>query len=341
MSKVRVCVDAVGGDEQPQVVLEGIAAALEADSDLEVIVVGPDELVSPFCASHARAEALVAPDVITMEDDPIRAVMTKRKSSIVLACRAIKKGNADAFFSAGSTGAMTAAATAYVTPFKYVDAEDGKRHPVRPCLTNALPNRAGGLTVLCDMGANPDVEVGDVVRFAQMGAAYARVVLGIANPRVGLLSNGTEEHKGCDFTRACYPAMQKSVPGFVGNCEGTDLTSGNFDVVVADGFSGNIALKATEGAAKYLMSELKGAFMSSLGTKVAALLLKPQLRELKSKLSGDAKGGAILLGLRGVVLIGHGATSVEAVKNGTLAAAEAVRAKLVDNVAASMDGIVL
>ena len=327
MSKVRVCVDAVGGDEQPQVVLEGIAAALEADSDLEVIVVGPDELVSPFCASHARAEALVAPDVITMEDDPIRAV--------------IKKGNADAFFSAGSTGAMTAAATAYVTPFKYVDAEDGKRHPVRPCLTNALPNRAGGLTVLCDMGANPDVEVGDVVRFAQMGAAYARVVLGIANPRVGLLSNGTEEHKGCDFTRACYPAMQKSVPGFVGNCEGTDLTSGNFDVVVADGFSGNIALKATEGAAKYLMSELKGAFMSSLGTKVAALLLKPQLRELKSKLSGDAKGGAILLGLRGVVLIGHGATSVEAVKNGTLAAAEAVRAKLVDNVAASMDGIVL
>lgn len=145
-------------------------------------------------------------------------------------------------------------------------------------------------------------------------------------PGVGLLGNGTEDEKGSNFTKACFPAMKAAVPGFVGNCEGTDLTSGNFDVVVADGMSGNIALKATEGAAKFLLQELKGAFMASLGTKIAALLIKKQMREIKAKLSGDAKGGAILLGLRGVVLIGHGATSVEAVKNGTLAAAEAVRA---------------
>ena len=229
--------------------------------------------------------------------------------------------------------------TAYVTPFRYQ--AEGKKQPVRPCLTNALPNRAGGLTVLCDMGANPDVEVDDMVRFAQMGSAYARVVLGIEHPRVGLLANGTEDEKGSNFTKACFPAMKAAVPGFVGNCEGTDITSGNFDVVVADGMSGNIALKATEGAAKFLLQELKGAFMSSLGTKIAALLIKKQMREIKAKLSGDAKGGAILLGLRGVVLIGHGATSVEAVKNGTLAAAEAVRAGLVENVANSMDGIVL
>ena len=151
----------------------------------------------------------------------------------------------------------------------------------------------------------------------------------------------TEDEKGSNFTKSCFPAMKAAVPGFVGNCEGTDLTSGNFDVVVADGMSGNIALKATEGAAKFLLQELKGAFMSSLATKIAALLIKKQMREIKAKLSGDAKGGAILLGLRGVVLIGHGATSVEAVKNGTLAAAEAVRAGLVENVANSMDGIVL
>ena len=179
-----------------------------------------------------------------------------------------------------------------------------------------------------------------MVRFAQMGSAYARVVLGIEHPRVGLLANGTEDEKGSNFTKACFPAMKTAVPGFVGNCEGTDITSGNFDVVVADGMSGNIALKATEGAAKFLLQELKGVFMSSLGTKIAALLIKKQMREIKAKLSGDAKGGAILLGLRGVVLIGHGATSVEAVKNGTLAAAEAVRAGLVENVANSMDGIV-
>ena len=340
MSKVRVCVDVVGGDEKPQFVLDGIAAALEEDQDLEVVAVGPEDIVTPFAASHARVEALAAPDVITMEDDPIRAVMTKRKSSIVLACRAVKKGDADAFFSAGSTGAMAAAATAYVTPFKYRDA-DGKKKPIRPCITSTLPNRADGSTVLCDMGANPDVEVDDMVRFAQMGSAYARVELGVENPRVGLLSNGTEGHKGCDFTRACFPALKEAVPGFVGNCEGTDLTSGNFDVVVSDGFTGNVALKATEGAAKYLLHELKGVFMSSLATKVAALILKKGLKQVQGKLSGDERGGAILLGLHGVVLIGHGATSVEAVKNGTLAAARAVRADLVGNVAASMDGIVL
>ena len=217
MSNVRVCVDVVGGDEKPQVVLDGIEAALAADPDIEVLAVGPAEIVNPFAAAHARVEALEAPDVIAMDDDPIRAVMTKRKSSIVLACRAIKKGNADAFFSAGSTGAMTAAATAYVTPFRYL--AEGKKQPVRPCLTNALPNRAGGLTVLCDMGANPDVEVDDMVRFAQMGSAYARVVLGIEHPRVGLLGNGTEDEKGSNFTKACFPAMKAAVPGFVGNCE--------------------------------------------------------------------------------------------------------------------------
>ena len=134
--------------------------------------------------------------------------------------------------------------------------------------------------------------------------------------------------------------MKKSVPGFAGNCEGTDLTSGNFDVVATDGFAGNVALKATEGAAKLLMGELKSMLMGSLGGKVAALLVKDGLRELKAKLSGDAKGGAILLGLRGVVLIGHGATSVEAIKNGTLASAYAVREGLVDKLASSMENIV-
>ncbi len=338
MSKVRVCVDAVGGDEPPETVLQGIAAALEADSELEVLVAGPEDVVVPFCDAHERAEALIAPDVITMEDDPIAAVMKKRKSSIVLGCRAVKKGQAAGFFSAGSTGAVTAAGTAYVTPYK-VEA-DGKRSPVRPCLTNALPNRKGGLTVLCDMGANPDVEPQDVVRFAQMGAAYATCVLGIEHPRVGLLANGTEEHKGNAFTQACYPLMREQVPGFAGNCEGTDVTSGNVDVVVCDGFSGNIALKSIEGAAKFMMQELKAGFMSSLKTKLAALLFKDTLHGLKAKLSGDAKGGAVLLGLRGVVVIGHGATSVEAVKNGTLAVADAARQGLVERVAESMGALV-
>ncbi len=353
MSDVRICVDAMGGDEPAEVVLAGIEAALEADRSLTVLVAGPEDVVVPFCDSHERAESLVAPDVITMEDDPINAVMTKRKSSIVLGCRAVKKGAADGFFSAGSTGAITAAGTAYVTPFKaerdgkktssivlgcravkkgaadgffsagstgaitaagtaYVTPfkaeRDGKKTAIRPCLTNALPNRRGGLTVMCDMGANPDVEPWDMVRFAHMGAAYASCVLGVDEPSVGLLSNGTEEHKGSAFTQSCYPLMAEYVPGFAGNCEGGDITSGSVDVVVCNGFDGNIALKSIEGAAKFMMGELKAGMTANLKGKVAALLMRNMLRALKHKLSGDAKGGAILLGLRGVVMIGHGAT---------------------------------
>ena len=317
---MKIIVDAMGGDNAPQAPVMG---AIQANKEygVGITLVGRGEDILKVLEENgirelpAGVEIAHASEVVEICDNPATAFREKKDSSLTVGLNLLKAGEGDAFVSAGSTGAMTAAATAYVTPFRYQ--AEGKKQPVRPCLTNALPNRAGGLTVLCDMGANPDVEVDDMVRFAQMGSAYARVVLGIEHPRVGLLANGTEDEKGSNFTKACFPAMKAAVPGFVGNCEGTDITSGNFDVVVADGMSGNIALKATEGAAKFLLQELKGVFMSSLGTKIAALLIKKQMREIKAKLSGDAKGGAILLGLRGVVLIGHGATSVEAVKNGT------------------------
>ena len=340
MESVRIVVDVMGGDEEPRVVLDGIAAAVSADPGLTVVAVGPEKIVGPFAAKTDRVEPLAAPDVITMEDEPIQAVMKKRRSSVVIGLRAVKRGDADGFFSAGPTGSIASASKAYVTPVKYDYSAPFLLEPIRPCLTSALPNRAGGLTFFCDMGANPDVGPVDIVRFAQMGAAYARAVCGIENPRVGLLSNGSEDTKGSHFTKECFPLMREQVPGFKGNCEGVDLTSGDFDVVVADGFAGNVALKATEGAAKFLMSELKGVLMGSAKGKIAALLIRDGLSQLKSRLSGDAKGGAVLLGLRGVVLIGHGATSVEAVRNGTLAAAEAVRGKLIEHVAASMDNII-
>ncbi|MBY4796815.1 phosphate acyltransferase PlsX [Collinsella sp. AGMB00827] len=335
---VRVVVDVMGGDEPAEVVLAGIEAALRADPALTVLAAGPRELVEPFASRHDRALALEAPDAITMEDDPIKAITSKRKSSVVVGCRAIKRGEADAFFSAGSTGALVAAGTAYITPFKIED-EQGIR-PLRPCITAALPNRAQGLTVFCDLGASPDVEPVDLLHFGQMGAAYARAVLGIASPSVGLLSNGTEEHKGSAFVQRTHELMARSLPEFAGNCEGGDLTSGSFDVVVADGFTGNVALKATEGAARLLLGELKHAMRSSAAGGVAGLLLRRSLREIKDRLSGDAYGGAILLGLKGVLMIGHGATSPEAVKNGTLACARTVRAHLVENVAGAVSGIV-
>ena len=335
---VRVAVDVLGGDEPPEVVLDGIAAALDRDPALTVLAVGPAALVEPFAAAHERVSSLIAEETIEMGEDPIHAVMTKRKSSIVLGCRAVKRGEAEGFFTAGSTGAAVSAGTAYITPFK-IEAGDGRR-PIRPCIVSPLPNRAGGLTVFCDMGGSPDVEPKDIVRYAQMGAAYAEAVLGISAPRIGLLSNGTEEHKGSEVTRACYPLLAEAVPGFAGNCEGGDLTSGDFDVVVTDGFTGNVALKATEGAAKLLLSEIKGALLGSLTGKIAALLIKGKLAAVRDKLSGDAHGGAMLLGLKGVLLIGHGATSVEAVANGTLACARTIRAGLVAKVADAVPGIV-
>lgn len=337
MDPVIICVDVMGGDREPKVVLDGIVAALEADSSIKVLASGPKEIVVPFADAHERVEALIAPEVITMEDDPIQAVLTRRKSSIVLGCRSVKKGAAHAFFSAGATGAVTAAATAYVTPFKYVD--DDKIKPVRPALTSALPNMKGSKTVLSDMGANPDVEPMDMVHFGQMAYAYAKLVLGISEPRVGLLSNGTEEGKGNEFVKACYPLMKKFVPGFVGNREGGDCVNGSVDVMIANGFDGNIALKSFEQSAKFLMGELKTAFSSTLLTKLAAVIMKPKLREIKNRFNSDNIGGAILLGLKGVVFIGHGATSVNAVKNGILSSAQCVRANLVEQIANSLENI--
>ncbi|MFR2951221.1 MAG: phosphate--acyl-ACP acyltransferase [Collinsella intestinalis] len=250
--------------------------------------------------------------------------MTKRNASFWGAVRS--EGGPGS--SAGST-AITAAAP----PTSPRSRPSTARIPLFAPASNAYPNAA--VDRRCDMGANPDVEPWDMVRFAQMGAAYAACVLGVDEPSVGLLSNGTEEHKGSAFTQSCYPLMAEHVPGFAGNCEGGDITSGSVDVVVCNGFDGNIALKSIEGAAKFMMGELKAGMTANLKGKVAALLMRNMLRALKHKLSGDAKGGAILLGLRGVVMIGH-ETSAEAVKNGTLACAEAVRARLVERVRESM-----
>ena len=223
MSKVCVAVDVMGGDEEPQVVLDGIDAALAADAELTVFSVGPEELVVPFAQKRDRVEPLVAPDTIEMGDDPIKAVMSKRKSSIVVACRAVKKGTVQGFFSAGATGAVTAAATAYVTPFKYED--EGEQRPIRPCITTALPNRTGGLTVFCDLGANRDVEPGDMLRFAQMGAAYARVVCDIRT-RESVCSPTEPRTPGLAFHQGVLQADEGAAHRFRGNCEGSDLVSG-------------------------------------------------------------------------------------------------------------------
>lgn len=319
-----ICVDVLGGDEQPQVVLDGIAAALAKDEDLCVLAAGPEDLVVPFCAAHDRARALVCTESIEMDEHPAEAVRTKRDSTIVRGCAAVKAGEADGFFSAGSTGAIFAAATLAVGRIKGIK---------RPAIAGALPGPVGAQTVILDLGANADVRPDAIVQFAQMGRAYARVVFGTQEPRVALLSNGAEETKGSELALSYHKALAEAGSWFAGNAEGTDLLAGTYDVIVCDGFTGNIALKSLEGTAKYIMGELKRAVGGSKRAAAGALMLKPVLKQLAKSLSGDELGGAILLGLKAPVLIGHGATSVDAVMNGTLATAAVVQAGLVDKIA--------
>lgn len=319
-----ICVDAMGGDESPEVVCEGIAQALAADPDLAVLVAGNEDVVVPFCDKTERANPLVTTEVIGMAEHPAEAVRKKKDSSIVRGCAAVRAGDAQGFFSAGSTGAVFTAATMGVGRIKGI---------TRPCLAMPLPGITGHQTVFMDLGANADVRPEMIVQFAQMGAAYANVTLGVRNPRVGLLSNGEEEAKGSEMALAYHKALSEADCGFAGNAEGTDLLLGDFDVIVTDGFTGNVALKTLEGTAKFMLLSLKDAIGHSVRGKVGGLLLKPALKGIKTMLSGDDYGGAFLVGLKAPVLIGHGATSPQAVASGTAACAAAVRGGLVDKVA--------
>ena len=326
---VTICVDAMGGDVEPDVVLEGIAQALDADRELQILVAGDESVVVPFCSSHDRAVPLVTTETIEMEEHPTEAVRSKHDSSIVRGCQAVRHGEADGFFSAGSTGAILVAATLNV----------GRLHGIkRPALATAIPGSTGRRTVMIDMGANADVHEEMIVQFAHMGRAYAEVTLGVADPKVALLSNGTEETKGSEQAIAFHNALKEAGPSwFAGNAEGSDLLAGRFDVIVSDGFTGNVALKSLEGTAKYIIGELKKAVDHSIRAALGALLLKPVLKVLAADLSGDEYGGAVLLGLKAPVIIGHGATSPKAVKNGALVCAKAVRDGLVDKIAADIE----
>ncbi len=312
---VTIAVDAMGGDNAPGVVLEGVAAALEQDQNLHVLLVGPEEVVVPFAGSHARCVAQPASEVIAMDEHPAQAVRMKKDSSIVVGCRAVKEGRAQGFFSAGSTGACLAGATLRIGRIKGVQ---------RPALCSVIPSPVAPV-VMADIGANADCKPEYLVQFARMASIYAEKIVGIENPRVGLLNIGSEDTKGSQFAQQAYALMKEQVPGFAGNAEGNDIIAANFDVIVTDGFTGNVALKTIEGTAKELFRALKGVLMSSFKGKLGALAVKGDLKALKDSISADAYGGAPLLGVAGVCLVGHGSSNAEAIKSGVLASADMVR----------------
>jgi glycerol-3-phosphate acyltransferase PlsX len=323
---VTIVVDALGGDDAPTVVLEGVDAALAADSALSIILTGPVEVVESFAAARERVRAVPTTEFIDMAEHPANAVRTKKDSSIVVGCRLVKDGEAAGFFSAGSTGACMAAATLVMGRIPGVS---------RPAIATVIP-ASERPSVLLDIGANADVKAENLVQFGLMGRAYAQVVLGVSEPSVALLNIGEEPTKGSMLAQEAHALMVDAVPGFMGNVEGRDIPAGTADVIVTDGFTGNVALKLLEGLAKTLLTQVKDAMTSTPIRTMAAAVLKEPLMELKERINPDVYGGAPLLGVRGVCIIGHGSSNARAVAAGIAVAARAVRGGLTERIATAV-----
>ena len=315
MDEVKVVVDAMGGDDAPGVVLEGVGQAVAQDPSLTVILTGPEDVIVPFAAQHGYVIAQPTTEVIGMGEHPAEAVRRKKDSSIVVGCQLVKDGEAGGFFSAGSTGACMSAATLVIGRIKGVK---------RPAIATVLPSPVAKV-VFADMGANADCKPEYLVQFARMARVYAQVTLGIDNPSVGLLNIGEEETKGSEFAQECHRLMKEHVPNFRGNAEGRALALGGFDVIVTDGFTGNVALKVYEGVGMALLAGLKETIYSTTKSKIGGLLIKDALSKFKDELSADKYGGAQLLGCKGVCLIGHGSSNAQAICSGVLATADAIR----------------
>ena len=323
---VTIAVDVLGGDDAPAVVLAGVDAALAADSDLKIALTGPEDVVVPFAAQRDRVRAVPTTEFIDMGEHPANAVRSKKDSSIVVGCRLVKDGEAAGFFSAGNTGACMAAATLVMGRIAGVS---------RPAIATVIP-AAERPSVLLDVGANADVKPENLVQFGLMGRAYAQVVLGIDEPTVGLLNIGAEPTKGSMLAQEAHVLMAEGVPGFTGNVEGREIAEGSTDVIVTDGFTGNVALKLLEGLAKTLLTQVKNAMTSTPVRSLAASVLKEPLMELKERINPDTYGGAPLLGVRGVCIIGHGSSNPRAVAAGIDVAARAVRGGLTDRIATAV-----
>ena len=317
---MKIVVDAMGGDLAPEQIVLGAADAVKADNSLEIVLVGAKERIEDVIkANGCSADGLSivdAADVITNDDSPTMAIKTKKESSLVKAFDILMHDeDAAAMVSAGSTGAVLAGSVMKVRRIKGVS---------RPALAPILPTLKEHGVVLCDCGANVDCKPLYLMHFAIMASGYAQLMFGIQNPRVGLLNNGVEEHKGNEQTKQAFELLSGSdAINFVGNCEARDILSGNFDVVVADGFNGNIALKSAEGTAEAMLKLIKdGVYSGGLKSKIGALMLKGVFADVKHKMDYNSNGGACFLGVGKVIVKSHGASKRKSICASILQAQE-------------------
>jgi glycerol-3-phosphate acyltransferase PlsX len=324
---IRIAVDAMGGDHAPRTEVEGAIRAARAYG-VRIILVGDEsalreELGRHDGSRHLPIQIVHASERVSMEDSAAKAVRGKRDSSIRVACRLVRDGGAEGVVSAGNTGAVMVTAKLVQGMLPGVD---------RPALANAFPTLTGRPTVLVDVGANVDCTERMLGQFAVMGDIYSRVILGNGSPRVGLLSIGEEEHKGNELTRRAH-ALLKTLPlNFIGNVEGGDIYSGSTDVLVCDGFIGNVALKVSEGLVDVIKQMLQESLEATIAGKIGYVLSRAAYANFKKRLDYSEYGGAPLLGVRGVCVICHGRSNANAIKNAVRVAAQFSSEKVNDRI---------
>ncbi len=331
---IRIALDAMGGDAAPREPVAGALAAVR-QYGVEVILVGDESALraelqaarerrkSRNSSAEDRIRIVHAPEVIGMDEHPTEAVRAKKESSINVAMRLVRDGEAAAFLTAGNTGAAMAAALLQLKRVKGI---------ARPALGIVIPHGKSHGTLLLDIGANAESRPHHLVQWAHIGSRYMHATYGIPRPRVGLMSIGEEQTKGNALVVETHDALAETSLNFVGNVEGRDVVSGAADVVVTDGFTGNIILKTGEGVAELIFSELRSVVESKLWTRLAGLALLPALRQARRRLDFTEHGGAQLLGIDGVVVIGHGRSNARAIASAIRAARDAVDNRVVEHI---------
>lgn len=331
---LTIALDAMGGDNYPKPEIEGALLAVKSQN-VKVILVGREDVIRKELEAHPESRSLPievhhASEQITMEDSAGKALRTKKDSSIRVASRLVRDGVAHGVVSAGNTGAVMATAKMVQGMIHGVD---------RPALAQAFPTLKGTPAVIVDVGANVDCEPRMLAQFAVMGDIYSRIIFHTQNPRVGLLSIGEEEHKGNGLTHDAMPLL-KALPhvNFIGNVEGQDVYTGHVDVIVCDGFVGNVALKVSEGLVEVITSMLRESLSKTTARKMGALLSRGAFRDFRKRTDYSEHGGAPLLGLRGICIICHGRSNANAIKNAIRVAAEFATGKINQRIEAELTG---
>jgi glycerol-3-phosphate acyltransferase PlsX len=328
-----IALDAMGGDHAPRAEVEGAVAAAR-ELGVRVLLAGNETAIRQELNRHKHRglpiEIVNATEVITMSDSPSQAFRRKKDSSLHVAARLVRDGKADALVSAGNTGAVMTVARFVLGTLPSVD---------RPALAAAFPNMKEKVSVVLDVGANVDSKPGQIEQFAVMGEIYYRSIWGVRKPRIALLSIGEEESKGNELTRESFHRLKQTPLNFVGNVEGRDIFRGNVDVIVCDGFIGNIALKISEGMVEHFGGMLKKAIKSRLTSQLGYALSKRAFDDFRKRTDYSEYGGAPLLGVRGITVIGHGRSNFNAIKNAIRVAAELCRSRLNEKIEEELSAV--